>query len=250
MSRQSNLLSILVLAGAIICIAAVFLRRDSGVSQPAPQPIVTTGSRTEDLSRTTEQKPPVVPETSRPPDASAQAVFPNAGHEAAVSQSRPAKWAVKIERPGLPNFHRVTQQLYRGAQPTADGMKQFKEIGIKTIIDLRAIHSDRDEIGDLGFSYEHISMKAWHPEDEDVVKFLKIATDPKMTPVFVHCQHGADRTGTMCAIYRVAVCGWSKADAVREMTEGGFGFHEVWGNLVTYINNLDIDKLKKEAGLN
>ena len=42
---------------------------------------------------------------------------------------------------------------------------------------------------------------------KDVVRFLKIVTDPESGSVLVHCLHGADRTGTMCALYRVAVEG-------------------------------------------
>ena len=33
------------------------------------------------------------------------------------------RWAVKIERPGLPNLHRVDAKLYRSAQPTAEELK-------------------------------------------------------------------------------------------------------------------------------
>ena len=94
-------------------------------------------------------------------------------------------------------------------------------MGIKTIINLRSFHSDRDEIGQAALAYEHIYMKAWHPEEKEVVRLLKIVTDPKRTPVLVHCQHGADRTGTMVAVYRIAVQGWSKAEAIRELTQGG-----------------------------
>jgi tyrosine-protein phosphatase SIW14 len=35
----------------------------------------------------------------------------------------------------------------------------------------------------------------------------------------------------MIAVYRIAVQGWSKAEAIREMTEGDFGFHRTWSNL-------------------
>jgi protein tyrosine phosphatase (PTP) superfamily phosphohydrolase (DUF442 family) len=128
-------------------------------------------------------------------------------------------------------------------------MKNLQQIGIKTIVNLRAFHSDRDEIGDTGLGYEHIYMKTWHPEQEDVVRFLKIATDKDKAPVLVHCMHGADRTGTMNAIYRVAVEGWSKEEAVREMTQGGFNFHEVWTNLPPWIADLDIEAIRKEAGI-
>ena len=48
-------------------------------------------------------------------------------------------------------------------------------------------------------------MKPWHAEDEDVVAFLKIASNTNNLPVFVHCQRGADRTGMMCAMYRIVL---------------------------------------------
>ena len=149
----------------------------------------------------------------------------------------------------MPNLYRISGELYRGDQPSAQGMQNLKDLGLKTIINLRSFHSDRDEIGDTGLAYEHITMKAWHPEEEDVVRFLKIVTDPKRAPVLVHCQHGADRTGTMIAVYRIAVQGWSKDEAIREMTEGGFGFHRIWSNLPKWIQKLNIDRIKRQAGI-
>jgi protein tyrosine/serine phosphatase len=65
----------------------------------------------------------------------------------------------------------------------------------------------------------------------------------------VHCQHGADRTGMMTAIYRIAMEGWSKDDAITEMTEGGYGFHAIWKDLVEYVRELDVERLKREAGV-
>jgi protein tyrosine phosphatase len=74
-------------------------------------------------------------------------------------------------------------------------------------------------------------------------------TDPKRVPVLVHCQHGADRTGTMCALYRIAVQGWSKEEALREMQAGGFGFHGVWQDLVRFVDKLDIKRIQQKAGI-
>lgn len=128
-------------------------------------------------------------------------------------------------------------------------MKNAKEMGIGTIVNLRSFNSDRDLIKDTGLGYEHLYMKAWHPEHKEVVRFLQIATDPGRAPVLVHCQHGADRTGTMIALYRVVVQGWTREEAIREMTEGGFGFHEVWSNLPRWIRELDIELIRKEAGI-
>jgi protein tyrosine/serine phosphatase len=198
----------------------------------------------------------VIPSCVRTPDpapqpglAVASSVVASSAAPTIQPDQRPAEWAQPIEKPGLPNLHKVSDDLYRGAQPDAEGFRQLKAMGIKTVVDLRAEHSDRKELRDTGLEYEEIPMHAWHAEDEDVVAFLKIVTDKNRTPVFVHCQHGADRTGTVCAAYRVIVCGWSKDEAIREMTEGGFGFHKTWQNLVKYIRGMDVEKLKREAGL-
>jgi protein tyrosine phosphatase (PTP) superfamily phosphohydrolase (DUF442 family) len=162
---------------------------------------------------------------------------------------RPAHWAQPIWTQGVPNLHKVSDTLYRSAQPSAEGLKNLKAMGIETIVNLQSFSSDRDEIGETGLAYEHIYMKAWHPEEKEVVRFLQIVTNPKQTPVLVHCLHGADRTGTMCAIYRVSVQGWSKKEAIREMTQGGFGFHGIWNNLIKWINELDIEGINERAGI-
>lgn len=162
---------------------------------------------------------------------------------------RPASWAVPIQLDGVPNLHRVSEDLYRSAQPTAQGMNNLKMMGIETVVNLRSFHSDRDEIGQTGLGYEHIYMKAWHPEEKEIIRFLQIATNPKRSPVLVHCLHGADRTGTMSAVYRIAAQGWTKDEAIQEMTEGGFGFHGIFENLVSWIDGLDIEKIKKQAGI-
>jgi protein tyrosine/serine phosphatase len=168
---------------------------------------------------------------------------------AAATASNHPQWAVEINLPGVPNFHKVSDNLYRGAQPTKEGFRQLKKSGIKTVVNLRAIHSDHDRIKDVNLNDERIPMTAWLPEEKDVVKFLKIATDPNLTPVFVHCQRGADRTGMMCAIYRVAVQDWTKDEAIEEMTKGGFGFSSMWQNLIDFIRKLDVDKIRRQAGI-
>jgi protein tyrosine/serine phosphatase len=176
-------------------------------------------------------------------------ILANLAAASGLDSNRPASWARPVKLDGVPNLHKVSDSLYRSAQPTAQGMQNLKQMGIETVVSLRSFHSDRDEIGNTGLGYEHIYMKAWHPEREDVVRFLQIVTNPKRTPVLVHCLHGADRTGTMCALYRIAVQGWTKEEAIREMTEGGFNFHTVFDNLSEWIQKLDVESIKKDAGI-
>ena len=154
-----------------------------------------------------------------------------------------------MEIPGLPNFHQVSPVLYRSAQPTAQGIAELKKMGIRTIVNLRSFHSDEDMLKDTGLMYESIPVNTWELKEEDAVRFLKIVTDPAKTPLLAHCQHGADRTGTMVAVYRIILCGWTKEEALKEMTEGGFAFHSVWENLIRFVENLDTDRIRKKAGI-
>lgn len=163
--------------------------------------------------------------------------------------SRPARWAQPMELEGVPNLYKVSDRLYRSAQPTAQGMAHLKKIGVRTVINLRTFHSDSALLRGTGLGYVSIPMQAWYPEEKDAVKFLQIVSDTSRTPALVHCQHGADRTGTMAAVYRVAVQGWSKEEALEEMTQGGYGYHRVWRNLPAWFRKLDMRKLKNEAGL-
>lgn len=164
-------------------------------------------------------------------------------------ETRPENWAQPLQVEGVPNLFRVNDRLYRSAQPSALGMRNLKALGIETVINLRSFHSDRDEIGSTGLGYEHIYMKAWHPERKEVIRFLQLVTNERRTPVLVHCEHGADRTGTMCALYRIAVEDWSPEEAIREMTTGGYGFHKVWQNLPAWISELEMDSVKRDAGI-
>ena len=162
---------------------------------------------------------------------------------------RPEAWAQRVEREGVPNLHRVSESLYRSAQPSSEGMKNLERMGIKTVVNLRSLHSDRDEMRGTSLGYEHLPMEPWNPSRVQVVEFLRIATDEKKAPVLVHCQRGSDRTGALCAMYRVAVQGWTKEEALREMTQGGFGFHRIWRNLPEWVEEQDVAALQRDAGL-
>jgi protein tyrosine/serine phosphatase len=158
--------------------------------------------------------------------------------------NRPSQWAVPIQLPGVPNLHKIDDNLYRSAEPTREGMKNLKLLGIKTVINLRAFYYDTDEIRGTGLLDEELSVKPWHIEDEDVVRVLKIIRERKNGPFLIYCQHGSDRTGVMSAMYRIVEQGWSKDEAIEEMVYGGYGFHPIWLNIIRYVKNVDIDKIK------
>jgi protein tyrosine phosphatase (PTP) superfamily phosphohydrolase (DUF442 family) len=165
------------------------------------------------------------------------------------STNRPAKWAQKIEVPGVKNCFQVSSNLYRGAQPTAEGMTHLKELGVRSVINLRYLRSDGRELHGTGLKSLTFPMVPWHANAEEVVAFLKATTNTNNLPVFVHCERGADRTGLMCAMYRIVICDWTKADAIAEMKNGGFNFSPVWQELVEFIERADIPDFKRRTGL-
>lgn len=143
---------------------------------------------------------------------------------------------------GLPNFAKISDALYRGAQPTEEGFAELKKMGIKTIINLRDFHSDKDKLKGFGLQYLNIECNAADIKEENAVIFLKAVTNPLNQPVFVHCQHGSDRTGLMVAIYRIYIQGWNKEDAIKE--SDNFGMHKIYKNIPEYIRNLDVKTIK------
>jgi protein tyrosine/serine phosphatase len=167
----------------------------------------------------------------------------------AKTKERPTNWATPVKVEGVPNLHKVSNQLYRSAQPTKEGMRNLEKIGIKTIVNLRSLHSDRDELEGTKLNYEHIVFNPINTEKEDLVRFIKIMNDPSKHPVLVHCKHGADRTGTMAAFYRIIFQGWSKEEAILEMKNGGYGFHKIFKNMIELIQETNIEEVKKEAGI-
>ncbi|MBN1550146.1 tyrosine-protein phosphatase [bacterium] len=145
---------------------------------------------------------------------------------------------------GVPLFAKVSDSLYRGAQPTEKGFVELKKMGIRTIVTLRVFDTDKNSLPDMNFRQFHISCKTLHPEEEDVIEFLRIVTDPANQPVFVHCREGIDRTGMMVAMYRMVIQDWPREKALAEMK--AFGFHEIWNPLEDYIEKVDVAQLKSK----
>ncbi len=156
----------------------------------------------------------------------------------------------RILKDDICNFHKVSDVLYRGGQPLGKGFHQLQEHGIKTIINLRVIDTDAPQVDPLELDYVHISFKPHLPKDADVINFLKIIHEAKNTPVYLHCYHGADRTGMLCAAYRIVFDGWEKDKAIKEMIHGGYGFHKFFQqNLIHYLKKMDVEYIKSKIGI-
>jgi protein tyrosine/serine phosphatase len=154
------------------------------------------------------------------------------GSDAAAALPRAAAASVPVV-----NFAKIDDGLYRGAQPDSAGFRALRELGVKTIVNLREAHSDAAMAPPAGLDLVEIPLHAFAdsdpPTDADLARFLDVALDPSKRPVFVHCARGKDRTGTMCAVYRMEVDGWTPDQAFTEMQS--FGFHDYYKDLERYV---------------
>jgi tyrosine-protein phosphatase SIW14 len=148
----------------------------------------------------------------------------------------------KLHIAGIHNAGKITDELYRGAQPKETGLSELKLLGITTIVDLRG--EDHDKIAwerkraeSLGMRFVHIPVSGWSPpSDEQVAEFLTLFRGEPGQKVFVHCRFGDDRTGVFVATYRIALEKWSAEEAMKEMYF--FGFNGFWHpSMKSYIRS-------------
>jgi protein tyrosine/serine phosphatase len=108
---------------------------------------------------------------------------------------------------GILNFGQVNDHLYRGAEPDTAAVQNLAHLGVKTIIDLRIGKEVRAqeaaEAAAAGIFYTNIPFKGLgRPTDAQIAGALS-NIEASAGPVFVHCEHGCDRTGTVIACYRI-----------------------------------------------
>jgi protein tyrosine/serine phosphatase len=140
--------------------------------------------------------------------------------------------------PGVANFHQVDRNLYRGAQPSDEGLKNLAALGVKTIIDLRhgAEHTDTEqqEAERLGLRYTNVPMEGLTPPtDKQIADLMAIFKTADNGAVFVHCREGKDRTGAVIACYRIAHDHWTNDKALEEAKS--YGLHATQHPRQNYI---------------
>lgn len=135
-----------------------------------------------------------------------------------------------LRHPGMPewapsNFDRVSDTLYRGGKITRfEQVKNMQEMGIQTVINLArdSLKKGENEIDwtkRLNMRYVPVYLGDQPPSNEkwELVKGLM-----QEGHAYVHCAHGADRTGAIVARYRQDVEGWPPEKAYREARKYGF----------------------------
>jgi protein tyrosine/serine phosphatase len=154
-----------------------------------------------------------------------------------------SSWCQSEKDPrGLHNFGRVTDNLYRGGQPTSDGFQTLHTMGVGIVVNFREegteVTTEKRQVESLGMKSVDIPWSANRdPSSAQVIEFLDLVRANPDTKIYVHCRRGADRTGVMVAAYRIAVEHKPVAEAVSEMHH----YHYDWllrSQLKRYIESL------------
>lgn len=155
---------------------------------------------------------------------------------------RPAEWAQPVE--AKYNLFQMSPTLYRSALPDSGVVPLLEKLKVGTVINFLP-ESDSRWLSTPGINRVQLPYRTNHVDDAQVIAALRaIQAAEAKGPVLMHCKHGSDRTGLMAAMYRVVVQGWSKEDALNEMTEGGFGDSTHFKDGVRYMMQADADKLR------
>lgn len=172
------------------------------------------------------------------------------GASAADSPSSATTTKAVKAKEDLPNFHQVHPYLYRGGEPSKEGLRKIKEMGITTIFDLRnpgeKAYDEKEAAKEMGIRYISMPMNSKAPTAKQIKRLIdeidkakgsvveltdsgqaeKIAKQEaqKTTKdaIFVHCAHGSDRTGCMIGIWRVMRDGYDYDTAYKEMRKYWF----------------------------
>ena len=148
-----------------------------------------------------------------------------AGSLADPHRTRFARWKSSpmtgpVGTPPVANFGIVESGIvYRSAQPSDDQLRWLQSHGFKSIVSFRRESGDHtDHMVDVGFKnalWLNIEDET-NPNDEQALRFLDFVTDPENWPVLIHCKVGLGRTGTMAALIRYAIDGWTMEQAMAE----------------------------------
>ena len=133
--------------------------------------------------------------------------------------------------PGINNFYQVDEHVYRGAQPTVEGLNYLAKIGVKTVLDLREDDersaAEAQVVTSLGMQYVSVPMTGLTPPTEaEITRILALLEDGTAGTVFVHCKRGADRTGAVIAAYRIDHHHWDNPRALKEAMSCGMSFFQ------------------------
>jgi protein tyrosine phosphatase (PTP) superfamily phosphohydrolase (DUF442 family) len=125
------------------------------------------------------------------------------------------------------NIHEINGSLVlRSAQLAPEQLAELVQTyQIKTVLNLRGEHKEeewyRAELAvseKRGVTHENLALSATHEPDDATLKQLIQTMKNAQTPLLIHCEAGADRSGLAAALYRLAIMGDAPEIASRQLS--------------------------------
>ena len=127
----------------------------------------------------------------------------------------------------ISSFASDSDRFFFGGQPSLDDLAKLKELGARTIINLRS-HQEMDQLDfdeeaaarEAGFRYVHFPVTATDPNQENLQGLFDILQDPASQPLFLHCRT-SNRSGFIWALFKGLRGAQSETNALRQGEQAG-----------------------------
>jgi uncharacterized protein (TIGR01244 family) len=122
------------------------------------------------------------------------------------------------------NLHRVSDEVYRSAQPSPRDLERLARAGLRTIINLRGGRShgawqlEKDAAERHGIRIVDLVLRSREAPDRESILALPAFFKSIEYPVLAHCKSGADRAGLFAALYRLIEENASASEAQQELS--------------------------------
>jgi hypothetical protein len=154
----------------------------------------------------------------------------------------------------IQNFDHVDRYVERGAQPNQIGLEFLARAQhVTLVINLRNVGDTWDREGAIaiaeGMKYAWVPLPGFGAPSKAKMMLIQILIENEILQggkVFLHCQHGCDRTGTAVACYEIEH-GVSNKDAQKEADFYGMSSWEMgMREFIKHYKPYDVKRRVKE----
>jgi len=141
------------------------------------------------------------------------------------------------------NKHRVSERLWRSAQPAPHQIARLKAEGVRTVVNLRGGREhgswqlQKEACERLGLHMEEFVVRSRGAPDRDTILRAKAFFDRLEYPAVLHCKSGADRAGFVAALFLIGSLRRDRAVHPRRLVGGvltGAGAFQLYDGLVQH----------------
>ena len=122
------------------------------------------------------------------------------------------------------NLHKVTDGVWRAAQPTPGQIRAFARRGGKSVVSLRAggnfgsLPLELEACREAGLTFHNLIIRSRGLPSREEVRVAAVLFETVERPVMFHCKSGADRAGFASALFLMLAEGRPVSEARRQLS--------------------------------